>query len=91
MYEHDDLTHNITGAALAVHSELKPGLLEQIDENAMCVEFDIRGIGFEKQKRISVRYKGEIVGDMYADLIVEGKVIVELKSVKNSTISTQLN
>ena len=85
MYEHDELTHAIIGAAIAVHSELGPGLLEHIYENAMCVEFGIRGIPFEKQKRMSVTYKSEIVGDMYADLTVEGKVIVELKSVKELT------
>jgi len=48
----------------------------------MCVEFEKRGIQFEQQKRMSVMYQGEIVGDFYADLIVESKVIVELKSVK---------
>ncbi len=85
MYEKDELTYAIIGAAIAVHSELGPGLLEQVYENAMCVEFRRRGIRFEKQKRMSVLYKGEIVGDMLADLLVEDRVIVELKSVKDLT------
>ena len=85
MYEHDELTYDIIGAAIAVHSELGPGLLEQIYENAMCVEFVKRGIRFERQKRMSVAYRGEIVGDMFADLVVEDRVIVELKSVKELT------
>ena len=85
MYEHDELTYDIIGAAIAVHSELGPGLLEQIYENAMCVEFVKRGIRFERQKRMSVTYRGEIVGDMFADLVVEDRVIVELKSVKELT------
>lgn len=85
MYEHDELTHTIIGAAIAVHSELGPGLLAQVYENAICVEFRRRGIRFEQQKRISVLYKGEIVGDMFADLVVEDRVIVELKSVKDLT------
>ncbi|MYD09429.1 MAG: GxxExxY protein [Chloroflexi bacterium] len=83
MYEHDELTYAIIGAAIAVHSELGPGLLEHIYENAMSVEFAKRGIRFEKQKRMSVTYQGEIVGEFYADLVVENKVIVELKSVKD--------
>ena len=85
MYEHDELTYAIIGAAIAVHSELGPGLLEHIYENAMCIEFKKRAIRFEQQKRMSVAYRGEIVGDMYADLIVENKVIIELKSVKELT------
>ena len=51
----------------------------------MCIEFKKRAIRFEQQKRMSVAYRGEIVGDMYADLIVENKVIIELKSVKELT------
>ena len=84
MNEHDELTYAIIGAAIAVHSELGPGLLEHIYENAMCVELESRRIRFEKQKRMTVTYQGEIVGELYADLVVENKVIVELKSVKDS-------
>jgi len=82
MFERDALTHDIIGAAMDVHSEMGAGLMEQIYENALCVELSRRKLRFEKQKRIPVTYKGESVGDLFADLIVEGRVIVELKSVR---------
>ncbi len=82
MYRRDDLTHEIIGAAMEVHSEMGAGLLEQIYENALCVELTRRGIGHQKQMRMPVQYKGVAVGDLYADLVVEGRVIVELKSVR---------
>ena len=81
-YEHDELTFRIIGAAMVVHSELGPGLLEQTYENALCIELGRRGIQYTQQKRIEVRYRGEVVGEMYADLVIEDKVIVELKSVR---------
>ena len=82
MYRPDDLTHEIIGAAMEVHSEMGVGLLEQIYENALCVELTKRGMRHQKQVCIPVQYKGVAVGDLYADLIVEGRVIVELKSVR---------
>ena len=82
MYRRDDLTHEIIGAAMEVHSEMGAGLLEQIYENALCVELTKRGIRHQKQVRIPLQYKGVAVGDLYADLVVEGRVIVELKSVR---------
>ncbi|MCY4062555.1 MAG: GxxExxY protein [Chloroflexi bacterium] len=82
MYRRDDLTHEIIGAAMEVHSEMGAGLIEQIYENALCVELTKRGIRYQKQVRVPVQYKGEAVGDLYADLVVEGRVIVELKSVR---------
>ncbi len=81
-YEHDQLTFRIIGAAMAVHSALGPGLLEQTYENALCIELGRRGIQYTQQKRIEVQFRGEVVGEMYADLVIEDKVIVELKSVR---------
>ena len=81
-YERDWLTHDIIGSAMDVHSELGPGLLEHIYENALCVELAKRKIRYTRQKQFSAKYKGEHVGDLYVDLLVEEKVIVELKSVK---------
>ena len=81
-YEHDQLTFRIIGAAMAVHSELGPGLLEQTYENALCIELGRRGIQYTQQKRIEVQFRGEVVGEMYADLVIEDKVNVELKSVR---------
>lgn len=81
-YEHDPLTHAIIAAAITVHKELGPGLLEKIYENALCIEFSRRGIRYERQKRFQVRYQGKIVGELFADLVVEGRVVLELKAVK---------
>ncbi|MCY3979773.1 MAG: GxxExxY protein [Chloroflexi bacterium] len=81
-FEHDELTYRINGAAIAVHRELGAGLFESIYENALCIEFQQRGIQYQRQKRFQVEYQGEPVGHMVADLVVEEEVIVELKSVK---------
>lgn len=81
-YVKDDLTYRIIGAAMSVHSELGPGLFEGVYENALCVEFEKREIGYQRQKRFRIQYESEHVGDMIADLVVEDKVIVELKSVQ---------
>lgn len=80
-FKRDDLTYRIIGAALEVHSELGPGLVEKVYENALCLEFRRRGIQFERQKRFRVKYLGEDVGDLVADLVVESQAIVELKAV----------
>ena len=67
---------------MEVHSEMGARLIEQIYENALCVELTKRGIRHQKQVRVPVQYKGVAVGDLYADLVVEGRVIVESKSVR---------
>ena len=84
-YEHDEVTYRINGAAIAVHRTLGPGLYESVYENALCVELRRRNIPYERQRRFNVQYEGEPVGQMVADLIVEGQVIVELKSVSALT------
>ena len=81
-YEHDELTYRINGAAIAVHRELGAGLFESVYENALCIEFEKRGIRYERQKRFHVQYQGKPVGHMVKDLVVEEEIIVELKSVK---------
>ena len=67
---------------MEVHSELGPGLLEQLYESALCIELSGREIRYEQQKRIAVKYKGQDAGSLFADLVVEDRVIVELKSVR---------
>jgi len=76
------LSYRIIGAAIAVHSYLGAGLLESLYEEALCAEFEARNIAFEQQKRINVDYKGRNIGNLIADLIVEDRVIVEVKSIK---------
>ncbi|MDE2858318.1 MAG: GxxExxY protein [Chloroflexota bacterium] len=64
---------------------IRPGLLERIYENALCIELTKRNIRYTQQRPIAAKYKGQIVGDLFLDLLVEGRVVVELKSVKELT------
>jgi len=67
--------------AFAVHRELGPGFREKIYDNAYCLELDARGIRFEREKRIDVRYKQWFIPGQRVDLVVEGLVVVEIKAV----------
>ncbi len=75
------LSYRIIGAAIEVHTQLGPGLLEKVYETALCDEFRLRGISYEQQQRVSINYKGLDVGYYIADLIVENRAVVEIKSV----------
>jgi len=78
------LTGGIVGAAIEVHRELGgPGLLEEVYESAMVYELRLRGLAVEQQVAVPVLYKGHnIKKPHYLDLLVEGRVIVELKAVE---------
>ncbi len=76
----DPLTERIIGAAIEVHRVLGPGLLESIYEEALCHEFDLRGITYERQKAVDVVYKEKRIKGQRLDLVVEGTVVVELKA-----------
>ncbi len=76
-----DLAGTVIGLAMKVHSALGSGFLESVYENALAVELEEAGISFERQARISVQYRGKDVGDFICDFLVEGELIVELKSV----------
>ena len=77
------ITEIIIGAAMAVHRELGPGLLESAYEACLAYELPERGLSVERQKALPVRYRGVNVDCGYRiDLLVEGKVIVELKAVE---------
>jgi len=76
------LTHAIIGAAIDVHKELGPGLLEAVYEECLCYEFTTRDIQFERQKPIPVVYKGTKLDCGYrTDIVVCGRVIVEIKAI----------
>ena len=77
-----ELTERIIGCAIAVHRALGPGLLEQLYESAICIEFDQIGLRYERQKLVPVEYKGHLLGEYCIDLVVEDLVIVEIKSVE---------
>lgn len=78
----NDLTYALNGAAIEVHRVLGPGLLETVYEAAMCQELLSRDIPFVRQPAISVAYKGTTLDCGFrADLIVDSRVILELKSI----------
>jgi GxxExxY protein len=80
---HSELTEQIIGAAIEVHRELGPGLLESAYEECLCHEFRIRNLSFAKQVSLPVFYKGVKLDCGYtADLIVEDAVVLELKCVE---------
>ena len=79
----ESLTEQIIGAAIEVHRELGPGLLESVYQECMCQELRLRGIPFRCQIELPVTYKGIQTGGKYRiDLIVADEVLVELKSVE---------
>ena len=78
----EELTYKIRGAIFAVYQELGPGLLENIYEVALVYELRKRGVKVEQQKQIQLYYDGKLLPiDYRIDLLVEDKVILELKSV----------
>jgi GxxExxY protein len=77
------LTEKIIGCAYAVGNSLGNGFLEKVYENAFAYELRENGLKAEQQKPIKVFYKGKVVGEYIADLIVEDCVLIELKTVKN--------
>lgn len=80
-----ELTDKIIGAAIEVHRHLGPGLLdlEATYEDCLCCELELNGITFERQKPLPLTYKGRHISSKYRmDLVVAGKVVVELKCVE---------
>jgi GxxExxY protein len=78
------LTEKIIGAAIEVHRILGPGLLESVYEQALCYEFDLRGIRYLRQAQVEMVYKDKIIKDQRIDLLVEDeddRVVVDLKSL----------
>ena len=77
----EDVMTRVIGAAIEVHRQLGPGYLESIYHRALCIELRLRGIPFEFERRVEVVYKGELLHGQKLDLVVDGKVIVEVKAV----------
>jgi GxxExxY protein len=78
----DELAHNVIGAAIEVHRELGPGFLESIYESALCHELELRKIPHMRQATIEVSYKGFSLGENRIDIVVDNRLIVELKAVE---------
>jgi len=75
-------TERIIHCAIEVHKHLGPGLLESVYESALCVEFKANSLPFKRQVGIPLYYKGELISEHRPDLIVDDKVIVEVKAVE---------
>jgi GxxExxY protein len=78
----NDITYAINGAIFEVNKVLGPGFLEKVYENALLYELKKRGLKATGQAPITVNYKGQCVGEYFADLLVEDSVIVELKTAE---------
>ena len=78
----DTLAKQVIGAAIEVHRILGPGFLESVYEEALAIEFDLRGITYERQKPINLIYKDKPVGDSRLDFLVGGELVVELKAIE---------
>ena len=77
----DELTERIIGAAIEVHRELGTGLLESIYEEALCYEFDLQTIKYQRQVPADIIYKGHVIKGQRLDLLVGKEVVVEIKSI----------
>ena len=83
--KHEEITKTVIGCAFEVINELGAGFLESVYEKALLVALRQRGLSVIAQHPIKVIFRGQSVGDFYADILVEDKVIVELKAVKAVT------
>jgi GxxExxY protein len=80
--ELNEVTEKVIGCAIEVHRELGPGLLEQVYEEALCVELQLQRLNYQRQLPIPLVYKGNPIGEYRIDLLVEKAIIVEIKSVE---------
>jgi len=76
-----ETTEGIISAAIAVHCELGPGFLESVYEQALAVEFALRGIAFVRQKPIPLFYRDHQIGEHRLDFLIDEKIVVELKAI----------
>ena len=79
-YKHKELTGEIINAAHTVHNELGYGFLEKVYHKSLFIELSKRGYSVEFEKPIEVRYDNQVVGEFFAGLLVENKVVVEVKA-----------
>ena len=79
--QHEELTKIIIGCAYTVHNTLGAGFLEKVYENALCLELKKQGLDAIQQLPIKVYYNNQIVGDYYADIMVNNIIILKLKAV----------
>ena len=81
-FKHKELTEKIINVFYSVYNKLGYGFLEKVYENAMMIEFKREGILAISQSPIKVFYEGDVIGEYYADILVDNKVIIEIKAAK---------
>jgi GxxExxY protein len=88
---HPELSYQIMKIAFEVHNQLGPGFSEEFYERAIVIELENQNIPYERQKVIQVFYKGKVLGTYRLDLVIDGKIILELKAVSalNDTFKQQ--
>ena len=80
--EKEDVTHKVIGCAYQVYNNLGFGFLESVYRKAMVIEIEASGLRVYQESPLKVLYRDQVVGDYFADLLVEDELIVELKSVE---------
>jgi GxxExxY protein len=84
-YPEQDLTEKVLASAFAVHNALGAGFLERVYSNALAVELRARGVALQREVPFKIQYRNTLVGEYVADLIADGRVLVELKAARHST------
>ncbi len=84
-----ELSYRVMELCYRVHNHLGSGLLESAYKSAMAIELEYSGIPFEKEKEYPVYYRDQLISKYYADLVVDNKIILELKAVKKFDGSMQ--
>jgi GxxExxY protein len=80
--DHDPLTEAVIGSVFKVANTLRSGFLEKVYENALAIELQGAGLAFEQQVPITVSYQNQVVGSYIADLVIEGRLLIELKACR---------
>lgn len=78
---YEEITNKILAACFEVSTELGSGFLESVYQNALMIALQEKGLTIEREYPLAVSFRGQIVGQFYADILVEGKIILELKAV----------
>jgi len=81
MKQGSSISSKVIDCAIEVSRRLGTGFLESVYENALCVELEKQSVKFRQQKALKVIYKGEIVGNFVTDIVIENKLLIELKVV----------
>ena len=89
MLQEKELSYVVRGCVYEVFKELGPGFLEKVYENALLRELRLQGLSAEPQVPIKVQYKGAVIGEYFADLVIEESIILELKAQQQLPVSAE--